>query len=199
MESISGAVLPLWQSLNFLLTWKNSPGSWRVYAHSLLCNTEGSNAEKALEILERLREDFDNANWIVFVSDSGSKPSFSQSTGDKVWHEDTCGKSMYVWRRDTSWDYSLFTKTSCTTVEQSQMRTLMRAAAADGGGTSAVRDRLRLDIENFGYDFKFMSVAIEDSQLNPTNAGDWQIVHHVYPTCRVELSSNGYAIYVYMW
>ena len=159
---------------------------WRGYAHSLLCNTPGSNTEKADEIVDRLYEADEDSNWIVFISDNDEGSAFSKRTGEKVWHDDTCGKAMYVWTREDS----LFAGTSCSDEDERRMTTLMRSAVSGGGDNAAVRDRLKTDIDNFGYDFHFMRVA--------SDTGNWRQRVRIYPSCAMSLNSNGYMIYVYM-
>jgi len=167
-------------------TLPNPATGWREYAPSLLCNTPGSNEHKAEVIRDRLKEAYNDANWYVFVSDNDEGVAFSKKTGNKIWHDDTCGKNMYVWTREDS----LFTKTSCSDYEKRQMTNLMRAAAADGGDTAAVRDRLTRRIDNFGYDFHFVRVA--------SDTGQWSQIGYLYTSCVTSLKSNGFMIYVYM-
>jgi len=156
---------------------------WRGYAHSLLCHTPGSNKERAEEIRTRLSEADSNAVWSVFVSDNDQSVSFFRATGERVWHDDTCGKRMYVWRRDKS----LFTKKKCSNVEQSRMKTLMRAAAADGGGANAVRDRL---FRTLGHNVHYLMVV--------HRTGNWALRYRHFASCLVNVASNGYQMYVYM-
>ena len=70
------------------------------------------------------------------------------------------------------------------------MKTLMKAAAANGGGTNAVRDRLVTKIRTFGHDVHYLRVVHE--------TGNWAYGHLVKRSCLVNIASNGYKIAVYM-
>jgi len=176
---------------NGVCVWRNGQCQlgWREYAPRLLCNTPGSTSHKAEVIRDRLQEAYNEANWIVFVSDNDEGVAFSKKGGKNIWHDDTCGKNMYVWTRDDS----LFTKksSSCSDDEEYWMKYLMRAAAADGGGNVAVRDRLIRKIDSFGYDYRYMKVT--------SDTGDGSQYSILYKSCSMQLRSNGYSISVYMW
>ena len=141
-----------------------SPGTWRGYAHSLLCNSPGSNEEKATEIRDRLHEAYNSSNWVVFVSNNNEASAFAWNGGENVLHENTCGKAMFVWTID-----NLIPKTNCSRSERLQMQTLMRSAAAAGGNfVGDVRHYLHLaaicnflisEIQNFGFDYHYIRVA----------------------------------------
>jgi len=159
---------------------------WQGYAHSLLCNTPGSNDAKAVAIRRRMKESDKSAQWIVWVVDGGTGTAWRKSTGEKVWFPNTCGKRLLVWRRDKN----LFKRSEreCSSRKERQMKTLMRSAASSGGGSIAVRNRLKSSIKDFGYKYHLLSVT----------SGSYAKRSFVYTSCTVAVKSNGYSLYVYM-
>jgi len=157
---------------------------WKGYAYSLLCNTHGSNTVKAKAIMRRMKEHDNSANWAVWVLDKSAGSGWSRRGGEYVWHTNTCGKDMYVWRRDDR----LFKKKRCSTREARRMKTLMRSAAANRGQASSVRDRLKSAIGDFGYKYHLLSVI----------DGSYSKRSLVYTSCAVTVKTNGYTIHVYM-
>ena len=197
-----------------------SPGTWRGYAHSLLCNSPGSNEEKATEIRDRLREAYNSSNWVVFVSNNNEASAFAWNGGENVLHENTCGKAMFVWTID-----NLIPKTNCSRSERLQMQTLMRSAASAGGNfVGDVRHYLHLaaicnflisEIQNFGFDYHYIRVASRTgfwsdkfvtsvlpltSYQAPVSSREVPVVigNQPFSRCMVNFRSDEYDIRVYI-
>ena len=194
-----------------------SPGTWRGYAHSLLCNSPGSNEEKATEIRDRLREAYNSSNWVVFVSNNNEASAFAWNGGENVLHENTCGKAMFVWTID-----NLTPKTNCSRSERLQMQTLMRSAAAAGGTfvgdvrlLAAISNLLISSIQNFGFDYHYIRVASRTgfwsdkfvtsvlpvtSHQAPVSSREVPVVigNQPFSRCMVNFRSDEYDIRVYI-
>ena len=194
-----------------------SPGTWRGYAHSLLCNSPGSNEEKATEIRDRLREAYNSSNWVVFVSNNNEASAFAWNGGENVLHENTCGKAMFVWTID-----NLIPKTNCSRPERLQMQTLMRSAAAAGGTfvgdvrlLAAISNLLISSIQNFGFDYHYIRVASRTgfwsdkfvtsvlpvtSYQAPVSSREVPVVigNQPFSRCMVNFRSDEYDIRVYI-
>ena len=107
-------------------------------------------------------------------------------TGEKLYHSNACGgKRLYVWRRSS---FLFQGGDNCSDVDQQEATGAMQEAAAAGGGTAAVRDRLKAAMEQYGFDAHFLTVADDP---------DFAITKWLHISCWVSVNSNGYRMSVY--
>ena len=107
-------------------------------------------------------------------------------TGEKLYLSNACdtGKRLYVWRRRN------FLSLQCTDVEQQEATVAMHQAAEEGGGTTAVRDRLKAAMELYGFDAHFLTVASDDDS-------DFAFTARLITSCWMSVTSHGYRMNVY--
>ena len=106
-------------------------------------------------------------------------------TGEKLYLSNACGgKRLYVWRRRN------FLALQCTDVEQQEATVAMHRAAEEGGGTTAVRDRLKAAMELYGFDAHFLTVASDDDS-------DFAFTARLITSCWMSVTSHGYRMNVY--
>ena len=169
--------------------------SWRQDAHSLLCQTSGSNHDIALAIQTHLcqRTGTNRANWIVVVSDLDVDWTITNFDGEKFYLS-TCGKRLYVWKR-TDWKFFAHHEVSEWTEKEKEeaeegLTRLVEAAAAIGGGTGAVRDFLKQAMERYDIKVHYLRVA---STTKP-----WMEEPHTYCCLARVHSPHGYMVAVFM-
>ena len=126
---------------------------------------------------------------MVIVSDMEDTDwTVTKWTGEKLYLNNACGgKRLYVWRRS----YFLFNSVrDCTDVEQQDAVGAMHRAAEEGGGTTAVRDRLKAAMELYGFDAHFLTVASDDNS-------DFAFTARLIISCWMSVTSHGYRMNVY--
>ena len=106
-------------------------------------------------------------------------------TGEKLYLSNACGgKRLYIWRRRN------FLSLQCTDVEQQDAVGAMHRAAEEGGGTTAVRDRLKAAMELYGFDAHLLMVASDDDS-------DFAFAGRLISSCWMSVTSHGYRMNVY--
>ena len=149
---------------SLFITYKYSikgEDSWRQDAHSLLCQTSGSNHDIALAIQTHLcqRTGTNRANWIVVVSDLDVDWTITNFDGEKFYLS-TCGKRLYVWKRSSWLFYPVTEWTEKEKEDAEEGLTLLVAEAAErGGGTAAVRDFLKQAMERYDIKVHYLRVV----------------------------------------
>ena len=123
---------------------------------------------------------------MVIVSDMEDTDwTVTKWTGEKLYLSNACGKKrLYVWRK------SSFHSLQCTDVEQQEATVAMHRAAEEGGGTTAVRDRLKAAMELYGFDAHFLTVASDDNS-------DFAFTARLITSCWMSVTSHGYRMNVY--
>lgn len=163
--------------------------AWQGYALSLLCNHKGSISERVKEIFDRLKKAYPSDNWYVFISDDNEGWAFYKVKGVRDYQKDTsCGYDMYLWKRPDKY----FDTTRCSSTTIKKVTTLVRGAAARGGGHIAVRDELVSELKTFGLSYSMFVVTNYPAKYGYAER------ELIYKSCWIDITESGYRVRLYL-